>query len=237
VPTSSLNEIYNLFDIFIQYAICEGFGMPQVEAAACGVQIASVDYSAMTEIVENLNGIKLKVDRMFREMEINADRAYPDNDYTAKVLYDFFIHQSLETRYKNSQITREKCISLYTWDNVYKVWEEAFDSIDIRKKIPWESKDIPQVQNMSVKVPKELNGREFVEFICLNIINDPHLLKTSNIQTLIRDLSGGLIAKNGNITTINKQYAIDLLETFIANKVNCDKMRLNPETILKEDFI
>ena len=90
---------------------------------------------------------------------------------------------------------------------------------------------------MSIKVPKELTGKEFVEFICLNVINDPHLLKTSNIQTLIRDLGGGLVAKNGNITTVNKQYAVDILETFIANKINCEKMRLNPETIPKEDFI
>ena len=237
VPTTALNEIYNLFDIFIQYAICEGFGMPQVEAAACGVRIAAVDYSAMSEIVENLNGIKIPVQRLFREMEINADRAYPDNEFTAKVLYDFFINQSPEQRYKDSQITREKCISLYTWDNVYKVWEEAFDSIDISKKIPWNSKDIPQVHNMSVKVPKELTGKEFVEFICLNVINDPHLLKTSNIQTLIRDLSSGLVAKNGNIISATKQYAVDTLEAFITNKVNCEKMRLDPNTISKEDFI
>lgn len=237
IPTASLNEIYNLFDIFIQYAICEGFGMPQVEAAACGVQIASVDYSAMSEIVENLNGIKLPVDRMFREMEINADRAYPDNTACAKVLYDFFISQSLEQRHRNSQIIREKCISTYTWDNVYSVWEEAFDSIDTTKKIPWDSPNVPQVKNMSIKVPKELNNKEFVEFICLNLINDPHLLQTANIQTLIKDLTNGLVAKNGSIVSTNKQYAIDILENFIANKINCEKMRLNPNTMVKEDFI
>ena len=237
ISTEGLNEIYNLFDIFVQYAICEGFGMPQVEAAACGLQIASVDYSAMTEIVENLNGIKLRVDRMFREMEINADRAYPDNDYTAKVLYDFFVNTSSETKYINSQIIREKCISTYTWDNVYKVWEEAFDSIDIRKKLPWDSKDVPQAQNASLKVPKNLTDREFIEFICLKVINDPHLLKTANIQTLMRDATGGLVAKNGNVISISKQYLVDILETFLANKINCEKMRLNPDTITKEDFI
>jgi glycosyltransferase involved in cell wall biosynthesis len=84
ISTAKLNEIYNLFDIYVQYAICEGFGMPQIEAAACGVPIASVDYSAMTEIIENLNGIKIPVQRMFRELETNADRAYPDIDATAK---------------------------------------------------------------------------------------------------------------------------------------------------------
>jgi glycosyltransferase involved in cell wall biosynthesis len=237
LSTNNLNEIYNLFDIFVQYAICEGFGMPQVEAAACGLQLASVDYSAMTEIVENLNGIKIPVKCLFREMEINADRAYPDNEFTAKTLFDFFVNTSDDTKYHNSQIIREKCISMYSWDNVYKVWEEAFDSIDVRNKIPWNSTNVPQVQNMSVKVPRDLTNKEFIEFICLNVINDPHLLKTANIQNIIKELDGGLIAKNGSITSINKEYAINILEGLLTNKINCEKMRLNPQTINKEDFL
>lgn len=235
--TSELNEIYNLFDIFIQYAICEGFGMPQIEAAACGLQIASVDHSAMTEIAENLNGIKIPVDRMFRELEINADRAYPDNNFTAKILYDFFVNTSEDTKAKNSEIIREKCLSIYTWDNVYRVWEEAFDSIDFDNKIPWNSMNVPQVQNMSVKVPQDLTDREFIEFICINVLNDPHLLKTANIQNLIKDMSSGLIAKNGTLITSNRQQTVDILEGFIHNKVNCEKMRNQPNLITKEDFI
>ena len=89
VCTKELNEIYNLFDLFIQYAICEGFGMPQVEAAACGLQIASVDYSAMTEITENVDGFKIPPKTLFREMETNADRAFPDNDITSEIMYDY----------------------------------------------------------------------------------------------------------------------------------------------------
>lgn len=237
ITTDQLNEIYNLFDLFVQYAICEGFGMPQVEAAACGLQTAAVDHSAMTEIMENVNGIKIPVDRMFREMEINADRAYPDNSFTAKLFYDFFVNTSNDTKQQNSQIIREKCLSTYTWDSVYKVWESAFDSIDISKKIPWDSKLVPQVQNLSVKVPKHLSDKQFIEFICLNVINDPHLLRTSNIQSLIKDLSNGIVAKNGNMMSINRQYAVEILEAFLNNKIMCEKMRLEPKSIVKEDFI
>ena len=42
-----LAEIMNMFDIYVQYANSEGFGLPQVEAAACGVPVMSTDYSAM----------------------------------------------------------------------------------------------------------------------------------------------------------------------------------------------
>lgn len=237
VTTSELNNIYNLFDIFVQYAICEGFGMPQVEAAACGLQIASVDYSAMAEIAENLNGIKIPVQKMFREMEINADRAYPDNDFTAKMFYDFFVHTSNDTKLKNSQIIREKCLSIYTWDSVYKVWEEAFDSIDIRKKLSWNSNQAPKVQNGSVKVPNHLDEKEFIEYICLNIINDPYLLQTANIQTLIKDAVNYLVARSGSISTISKQEVLSILEGYLNNKIIYEKIRLNPELISKEDFI
>lgn len=237
VKTEELNEIYNLFDIFIQYAICEGFGMPQVEAAACGLQTAAVDYSAMSEIMENVDGIKIPVDRVFREMEINADRVYPNNDYTAQMLYDFFINTSEDVKYQNQIKIREKCLATYTWDNVYKVWEEAFDSIDINTKLPWYSQDVPKVQNMSIKVPKHLNNKEFIEFICLKVINDPHLLKTANIQNLIKELTSGLIAKNGAITSVDRQYAINILENLLNNRIMCEQMRLNPNSINKEDFI
>lgn len=237
ISTENLNEIYNLFDIFIQYAICEGFGMPQVEAAACGLQTAAVDHSAMTEIMENVSGIKIPVHRMFREMEINADRAHPDNSFTAHMLYDFFVNTSDDVKSKNSKIIREKCLLKYTWDNVYGVWEAAFDSIDISNKIPWDSTNVPQVQNMTVKVPTTLTNKEFIEFICLNVINDPHLLKTANMQTLIKELSNGLVAKNGSIISINRQYAVEILEGLLNNRIMCEQMRLNPNSINKEDFI
>lgn len=237
VDTSSLNEIYNLFDLYIQYAICEGFGMPQVEAAACGVQIASVDYSAMSEVCDNLNGIKIPVIRMFREMETNADRAYPDIDYTAKIMYDFFVNTSEENKAINSSIIREKCITTYTWDNVYAVWEECFNQIDINAKPDWNKASIESTKHASIKVPTGLNNREFIEYICYNVINDPHLLQTSTIQSLIKDAAMGVVAKNGNISTVTRQNIVETLEAHLNNKIACEKMRSEPNSIVKEDFI
>jgi glycosyltransferase involved in cell wall biosynthesis len=237
ITTSELNEIYNLFDIFIQYAICEGFGMPQVEAAACGLQIASVDYSAMSEIAENLNGIKIPVQKMFREMEINANRAYPDNNFTANMLYNFFVNTSDDIKATNSDLIREKCLLTYTWDNVYRVWEEAFDTIDINSKLPWYHKNMSNIENTSIKVPINISGKEFIEFICLKVINDPHLLKTANIQSLIKDITNTLITRSGSIGIFDKKEALEILEGFFNNKIICEKMRTNPELITKEDFI
>lgn len=235
ISTTQLNEVYNLFDIFIQYAICEGFGMPQIEAAACGVPIASVNYSAMTEISHNLNGYKIPVNRVFREMETNADRVYPDNDETSKIIFDFF---QTDANYKNelSNNIRKKCIDIYSWDNVYKVWEECFDSIDINKKLQWESTQ-PQTTNTSHKVPSNLPPDILVEYICNNVINEPALVNSAYIQTLIRDASSGLVARQGTISTVTIQNIVENLENILKNKIICENIRMNPQSINKEDFI
>jgi glycosyltransferase involved in cell wall biosynthesis len=236
VNTQQLNEVYNLFDLFIQYAICEGFGMPQVEAAACGLKIASIDYSAMTEIVENLDGIKIPLKTLFREMETNADRSYPDNDATSNIIYDYMVNVPYSQKLQERETIRNKCLSLYTWDDVYKVWDECFDSIDINKKPSWDHKET-DITNPNLKVPKGLEIPEFIEFICNNIIKSPELLKTSHIQTLIKDSISGIIARNGTLSSINHEQVIQILEGHLNNKIMCDKMRTDPGSLVKEDFI
>jgi glycosyltransferase involved in cell wall biosynthesis len=237
VKTNILNTIYNLFDIYIQYAICEGFGMPQIEAAACGLQIASVDYSAMTEICENVHGIKIPVNRTFRELETNADRVYPDNNFTANMLYQFFVQTPDEIKHNNSVKIRESCINYYTWDNVYKVWDECFDCIDIKSKKDWNDPTFDQTNHAQLKVPDNLDSGDFIEYICRNIINEPQLTQTANMQTLIRDLDMGLVSRNGSCMILNRNHAIESLDGLLSNKVNCEKMRLNPNLLPKEDFI
>lgn len=237
ISTQALNEIYNTFDIFLQYAICEGFGMPQIEAASCGLQIASVDYSAMTEVAENLNGVKIPIKRAFRELETNADRVYPDNDFTADVLYRFFNETSDSVKQQNSKIIREKCAQQYSWDGVYNVWDECFSSIDISSKVPWNTtaKFLTNHENASVNAA--LPPKEFIEYACSQIINDPYLINTSGMQCLIRDLQAKIVCNNGTIKGFAMREAMPILEQYLNNKIVCEQMRLNESSIKKEDYL
>lgn len=236
VSTQELNEIYNLFDIHIQYAICEGFGMPQVEAAACGLQIASVDYSAMTEIAESVDGIKIPVKRMFRELETGADRAYPDNDFTIEMLYNFFNSDPL-VRAKQSQIIRNKCIEKYSWDNVYKVWEECFDSININSKPSWTTSDTYEVDNANMVVPPNLDPMEFANFVCTKVINEPYLFNTAHVQLCVRDVYDKIIARNGNVQGFGFKQLVDILEQHLNNKVVHEQIRKNEANLVKESYL
>ena len=47
IEEKDLNNVYNCFDIYAQYANSEGFGMPQLEAAYAGLPVVGTNYSAM----------------------------------------------------------------------------------------------------------------------------------------------------------------------------------------------
>lgn len=236
VTSDTLNKIYNTFDIFIQNSIAEGFGMPQLEAAACGIPFASVDYSAMSEIVDNLHGFKIPVYRMFRELESNADRAYPDNAYLTNLLYDFFNKYSYEHKKEISLKTREACLRKYTWDNCYSVWKECCDEASTNNKLSWEKDKVTITNHSSIKVPPDLNPKEFIEFICYNIINDHNLANSAIIKTLIKDLSTKLVAKNGMIQSFDHKKTTDILESFLNNKVVCAEILAKIKD-LNEDYL
>lgn len=215
---------------------CEGFGMPTIEAASCGIPIASVDYSAMTEIAENLGGIKIPVKKLFREMETNANRAYPDNDFVVDLLYKYFVNTDQNFKNKWGAETRQKCCDIYTWDNVYKVWDEVFDSVDINSKVSWDA-PISPTNHESIKVPPHLNPREFIEYICYTVINDPSLINTAFIQTLIKDMQARLISRNGMTHTIDYNQAVKMLEGVLNNKIALEIMRTNPHLQTEEDYL
>lgn len=235
IDTNNLNNVYNLFDFFIQYAICEGFGFPQIEAASCGIPIASVDYSAMSEICENLNGIKISVKRMFREMETNADRAYPDINHTAEILYKYFTNFNKDNFISTSNNTRSKCINYYTWDKVYEVWDRCFDSIDVTKKKSWDSNELDIIGKMSV--PQNLSRYEFVKYICDFIINEPDLFYSANVQNLLKDFYNGVVARNGAITSYSQKEIVESLEIHLANKLAYKDLRLNSSALQNENYI
>ena len=84
-----LADIINTFDVYVQYANSEGFGLPQVEAAACAVPVMSIDYSAMTSVVRKLGGTPLPAKTFYKELETGCLRAVPDNHSAAELLEEF----------------------------------------------------------------------------------------------------------------------------------------------------
>lgn len=134
-----LAEIMNMFDIYVQYANSEGFGLPQVEAAACGVPVMSTDYSAMESVIRKLEGIPVKPKALYKELETGCNRAVPDNDLATKLLLEFF-DKPEPMRKQMGFKTRQNFEKHFQWDQSGKVWEDYFDSVEIKdESATWKS--------------------------------------------------------------------------------------------------
>lgn len=191
VTKEDLGRIYNLFDVYVQYAVCEGAGMPQIEAAACGVPVMAVDYSGMEDIVRKLNGTPLKVQRFFREAETHRIMAMPDNQNLIDNLISFLLQPS-PVRQKKGKETRALCEKHYNWDDVAKTWEEVFDALPIRPASEtWKSPPRIEIPEPMDTMPNNLSNESFVKWAIVNLAKEPRLLNTYIEQKFIKDLNLG----------------------------------------------
>jgi glycosyltransferase involved in cell wall biosynthesis len=52
VPDADLPALYNLADLFVFPSLYEGFGIPPLEALACGTPVVTADNTALREVFE-----------------------------------------------------------------------------------------------------------------------------------------------------------------------------------------
>jgi glycosyltransferase involved in cell wall biosynthesis len=195
IDTRILNEVINVFDVYLQYAIAEGFGMPVVEAASCGIPVMIVDYSAMEDFKTTLKGVPLKVQRMFLDVGTQAYRAYPDNEYLADALYKF-INLPPHVRSKKGRDTYNSMIKNYDWDKVAKVWSNYIDSVDVdRQDALWSSP--AEILRPRQDLPQNVMNSEFIDWCITNIWGDPSKLHGYIAMRLLRDLNYGIHAVGG----------------------------------------
>lgn len=74
IPTEAMPTVYRAFDVLANPAMGEGFGVPIIEAQACGVPVIATDFSAMSELVGA--GWKVEHDRWWDPAQA-AWLAYP----------------------------------------------------------------------------------------------------------------------------------------------------------------
>jgi len=229
VSNEQLCQIYNLFDIYVQYAICEGLGIPQLEAAACGIPIFAVNYSGMEEITTKVNGIKINY-LLSKELETGSDRATPDNKHLISEIVKWI---NLDESYKEnlSVETRKLLIENYSWDKTADHFMKIFDSLE--PKNIW---DRPMSINSSASVPDNLSNREFVNFIVDNIILEPNLKHTYFIQSFIKGLDENFNIHDKKISQSQRKDAVKHLEVYLNNKIYCEKVR-SGEIQLTDDFL
>lgn len=202
VDTVDLARIMNCFDVYVQYSVAEGFGLPLVEAAACGVPVYAVNYSAMESILKNIKGIPINPLHMFLESELGAERAWPDNQDCANKLDKFFRKSDVE-QIDIGKRTYLECRKHYDYEVTAKKWEKAIDNLNINLDI-WENTP-PNIKNINKNIPNGLSNEQFVRWCILNLWGEPSQLDSFIELRMIRDLNYGV----AHMGTMDMFYADD----------------------------
>jgi glycosyltransferase involved in cell wall biosynthesis len=230
-----LVKIYNCMDLYVQYAICEGFGMPQVEATACGVPIASTNYSAMEDVLEWTKGYPIKIQKMYRELETNAERVFPDNDHLVEIMINHLMLSPEEKAAKSKEV-REATVARYDWDDCAKVWMDYIDnhkpkSLEGRWNAP------PMVFEIPNQMPDNLPHEQFVEFLYYNVLHEPDSAFGYEATKLVRDLNIGAQVDHGIIEPMDRQKIFEKFKQRAMNKIVVERIRSGAAKLQEESFI
>lgn len=235
VSETNLAEIYNIFDLYIQYAICEGFGMPQVEAGACGVPIATINYSAMVDIIDKLKAICIKPKSFFKELETKAIRVYPDNDQLAREIIKFISQSKKQIQQQKEQV-RLLTEKHYSWDLVAEKWQKYLDKLDQTYRSNWNIEP-EYIQN---KLPdlNETNNQNFFSVIdnfCRTVFKNKNNY-SMRLLSMVQWADYGFVLNGANVQGYEHKNIIDMLNTEIDNINRSEHARYN-NTKFNDDFI
>ena len=230
----NLIKIYNLMDMYVQYAICEGFGMPQVEAASCGVPVAAVDYSAMEDVVRFTNGYPINIKHKYREMETGADRVYPDNDHLADIMLEHFSLSEEEIARKR-MMTRKGTLDRYNWDRTAAVWEEYIDSYTpVGKQGKWDSPYQEVGVHDKGAVP-EMSNENLVRWSYSEALKRPEDAFSFESLEWIQSLNVGAHIVTGDPVT--RESFWEMITQKASNKRMFELVRCGLQQMAKYDFI
>jgi len=240
-PRNVLANIINTFDIYVQYSICEGWGMPLTEAQACGIPTMAVKYSAMEDHLKNPGSITIEVERFFYEAIIETEqrRALPSNkDFVAKL--DSFLKRSDLQRDVYAKKTRDHIVEPVEtygqdeklprrgWDRTAAIWanvlreQEIYDPADT-----WEYPR-PRVHQPDLRQPKKyMNNSEFVRWAISDILDRPELVYTYFAAEWITALNTGFKVEVDQRIPVDRNRVIEYFLNLINHRNEVEQRRVN----------
>lgn len=229
ISTKSMNTIYNMFDLYIQLACREGFGIPQIEAAAANIPIITMDYAGMSDVGRKLGAYMIKPASVTHTTSMQMyDAAVNDDDVVDAIKYGF----------SNPYNSRD------FFDKNFGSWEQNFKSLldhieTLEKKKPWDSPP-------DIKLPeeyKELNcsNSEYIKYLYYNVLCKPEwfgdycstrMISDLNIETSFGGTHGVYFIESSNVSQtmkFDREMAHGICKNYRENLNLWEERRVNYE--------
>lgn len=213
LPNAALCEIYNSMDLYLQPASNEGFGIPLIEAAKCGVKCVTTDYSAQVDVIRKIGGIPMKPIAYSLDVDTCGKRAVIDIDELANVINDpnsyNYSKQSIRDIYDQN----------YSWEKTGKRWLELVNNI--KPKNLWGGP--PQVKQplaYEELASRKVSNEDFLILCVLHVACDETLLGSHLHVYMLDSLNSGYIMSNageGSIIPVDRKLVYNKFRSIREN--------------------
>jgi glycosyltransferase involved in cell wall biosynthesis len=188
-----LNKIYNVFDIYVQYANSEGFGMPQLEAAYAGLPVIATNYSAMESVIKNIDGIAIEPLSYTMECETGCYRAIPDGNMFVEKIMECINNPRLKDVGLH---TFSKAKENYNWDKTAQIWIDYFKTIEV-KDINQTWKSAPRIRTPKESIPDNIQElSDQVSYLFNHVLHKPEWIGGYLWAKTIKDCTFGYRVHN-----------------------------------------
>jgi len=109
-----MNEIYNLIDIFVLPTRGEAFGLPLLEAQACGVPVVTTDYTTGPELVKGHGELVSGTAKTYCNL-CGVPRLIPDEEELFNKVCKLIDNPSLRERYSKESLIFAKDYDTNKW--------------------------------------------------------------------------------------------------------------------------
>jgi glycosyltransferase involved in cell wall biosynthesis len=234
ITDEQLAKIYNMFDVYVQFSLNEGFGVPLVESAMCGVPFMATDYSAMSSLVKSLKGMPIKTDRMMTNVNTGGKQAFPDNKAFSDQLFKFLSKPDTLRRIDGNR-THKLALEQHNWDRITNNWMNVIDQMEPRNK--WNNNyNKVNVRDLE-ECPPNLSSKDFVDWCIVNVINDPSLLNTRFAMSYVNDLTYGGKLVGKDIKPVTRKSIYREFEVLGKNREHAEKCRAGVLHMDQPDYI